>query len=43
MGPIYEVIDKDYLMGSKIFSDYFIKECKDISNEALDIQRELKK
>ena len=40
--PIYEVIDKDYFIGSKILSDYFIKECKDNSNEARDILRELK-
>ena len=27
--PIYEVIDKDYFIGSKIFSDNFIKKCTD--------------
>ena len=26
--PIYEVIDKYYFMGSKIFSNDFIEECK---------------
>ena len=39
---IYEVTDKDDFIGSKIFSDGFIKECKDNSNEALDIPREVK-
>ena len=34
---IYEVIDKDYLIGSKCFSEDFIKECKDNSNEAREI------
>ena len=27
--PIYEEIDKDYFIGSKIFTDDFIKEYKD--------------
>ena len=27
--PIYEVTDKAYFIGSKMFSDYFIKECKE--------------
>ena len=40
--PIYEVIDKDYFIGSKIFSDDSIKECKDNSNEARDIPRKVK-
>ena len=37
--PIYEVIYKVYFIDSKIFSDNFIKECKDNSNEARDISR----
>ena len=40
--PIYEVIDEDYIKGSKIFSDEFIKECMDNSNKAHDIPREVK-
>ena len=40
--PIYEVIDEAYFIDSKIFSDDFIKECKDNSNEARDIPREVK-
>ena len=32
--PIYEVIDEAYFIGSKIFSDYFMQECKDNSYEA---------
>ena len=39
---IYEVIDEAYIKDSKIFSDDFIKECMDNSNEAHDIPRELK-
>ena len=39
---IYDVIDKAYFIGSKIFSDDFIKECKDNSNESHDIPRKLK-
>ena len=39
---IYEVIDQAYFIGSKIFSDDFIKECKDDSNEDRDIPREIK-
>ena len=27
--PIYEAIDEAYFIGSKFFSDDFIKECKD--------------
>ena len=30
--PIFEVIDEAYFKGSKIFSDDFMKECKDNSN-----------
>ena len=40
--PIYEAIDKAYFIDSKLFSDDFIKECKDNSNEARDIPREVK-
>ena len=40
--PIFEVIDEAYFIGSKIFSDDFIIECKDNSNEAHDIPREVK-
>ena len=40
--PIYEVIDKAYFIGSKMFSDDFIKKCKDNSNEARDIPRKVK-
>ena len=40
--PIYEVIDESYIKGSKIFSDDFIIECKDNSNEDRDIPRYVK-
>ena len=40
--PIYEVIDEAYFIGSNIFSGNFIKECKDSSNEYLDITGEVK-
>ena len=40
--PIYELIDKDYFIGSIFVLDYFIKECKDISNESRDIPRDVK-
>ena len=40
--PIYEVIYEDYIKDSKIFSDDFIKECMDNSNEARDIPRDVK-
>ena len=40
--PIYEVIDEAYFIGSIIFSDGFIKEFRDNSNEARDISREVK-
>ena len=33
-GPIFEVMDEAYFKGSKIFSDDFMKKCKDNSNEA---------
>ena len=32
--PIYEVIYESYFIGSKIFSDYFMQECKDNSSES---------
>ena len=41
--PIFEVVDEAYFKGSKIFSDYFMKECKDNSNEAQFIPLEIKK
>ena len=40
---IYGVIDEVYFMGSKLFSDDFMKECKDNSNEAQFIPLEIKK
>ena len=40
--PIYEVIDEAYIKGSKISPDNFISECKNNSNEAHDIPREVK-
>ena len=40
--PIYEVIYEAYFIGYKIFSDDFIKERKDNSNETRDIPREVK-
>ena len=40
--PIYEVIDESYIKDSEIFSDDFIKECNDNSNEAHNISREVK-
>ena len=40
--PIYEVIDEAYFIGSKIFSDYFMQECKDNSNEARFIPLDMK-
>ena len=40
--PIDEVINKSYFIGSKIFSDDFMKECRDSSNEDRDIPREVK-
>ena len=32
--PIYEVTDEPYFIGSKMFSDDFMKECKDNENVA---------
>ena len=40
--PIYEVIYEAYIKYSKMFSDDFIKEWMDNSNEAPDIPREVK-
>ena len=31
--PIYEVIYEAYFIESKLFSDYFMKKCKDNANE----------
>ena len=39
--PIFEGIDEAYLRGSKSFSDNFMKECKDNSNEAQFIPLEI--
>ena len=45
--PIFEVIYEAYFKGSKFFSDDFMKECKDNSNEArlipLDIKNNIKR
>ena len=40
--PIFEVIYEAYFKGSKRFSDDFMKECKDNSNEYIDIPLEVK-
>ena len=40
--PSDEVIDKAYIKGSKFFPGDFIKKCKNNSNKAHDIPRELK-
>ena len=40
--PIYEVIYEAYFIGSKIFSDDFIEEYKDNSNESGDIPCKVK-
>ena len=39
--PIYEVIDEAYFVGSKSFSDDFMQEYKDNSNEAQFIPQEM--
>ena len=39
---IYEVIDKAYFIGYKIFSDDFIKEFMDDSDEGCDVPIEVK-
>ena len=41
--PIYEVKDEAYIEESKIFPDDFIRDCKNNSNEARDIPRDVKK
>ena len=40
--PIYEVIDEAYFISTKLFSDYFVKECKYNSNEAQFIPLEIR-
>ena len=40
--PIFEVIYEAYFIDSKIFSDDFMKECKDNSNKARFIPLEIK-
>ena len=40
--PIYEVIDEAYFIGSKIFSDDFMQECKYNSNEDQFIPLDMK-
>ena len=40
--PIYEVIDEAYINDSKMFPGDFIKECKNNSNKAQFIPREVK-
>ena len=40
--PIYEVIDEAYIENSKISPGGFIKECKNNSNEAQFIPRQVK-
>ena len=40
--PIYEGIDESYFIGSKCFSDDFIKSFKGNSNETSDIPSEVK-
>ena len=40
--PIYEVIDEAYIEETKIFPENFIRYCKNNSNEALDIPRDVK-
>ena len=40
--PIFEVIDEAYFKSSKAVSDYFMKQCKDNSNEYHDIPCEVK-
>ena len=41
-GPIYEVIYEAYFIESKNFSDAFMQQCKDNSNEAQFIPLEMK-
>ena len=40
--PIYEVIDEAYIKDSNILPDDFIRDCKNNSNEARDIPRDVK-
>ena len=40
--PICEVIDESYITESNIFPDYFIRECKNNSNEAQFIPSDVK-
>ena len=40
--PIHEVIDETYFIESEIFSDDFMKQCKDNTNEARFIPLEMK-
>ena len=40
--PISEVIDEDYIIESKIFSDSFMQQCKDNANEAEFIPLDMK-
>ena len=40
--PIYEVKDEDYFMGSTIFSDDFMQQCKDNVNADQFIPLEMK-
>ena len=40
--PIYEVTDEAYFIGSKLFSDYFVQQCKDNANVVQFITLEMK-
>ena len=40
--PIYEVIDESYIRDYKVFPEDFIRDCKNNSNKALDIPRDVK-
>ena len=40
--PVYEIIDEAYIKDFKTFPDDFIRECKNNSNEAQFIPREVK-
>ena len=39
--PIYEFLDESYFMDSKIFSDAFMQQCKDNTNDAQFIPPEM--
>ena len=45
--PIYEVIDEAYFIGSKMFSDFFMQQCKDNANVAqfipLDMENNIRR